>query len=269
MKFSMAVPSPEDVISYSELEKEYKEIANLGYFAIEPQVNNPNNIDFKKLEEILAKLNLKISGLRTGLAYLRDGISLSNPDTIIRKKAIKRLKDDIVLASKFNTSILVGLMQGKLEKRISVSQAKEWIIDSLIECSDFAQNKNVIIKLETVSRYFLNYHNTVAEIMDIIDKVNNKNLSMLIDIYHMYIEEKSIIDSIKSAQKYISHVHFAGSKRDAPGETGEIDFAEIIHTLKDICYLGFVTIECSEYLNLLETAESSIKYLLPLFRGDR
>ena len=64
-------------------------------------MNNPNNIDFKGLKEILIKLNLKISGLRTGLAYLREGISLSDPDTIIREKAIRRLKDNIILASKF------------------------------------------------------------------------------------------------------------------------------------------------------------------------
>jgi len=268
MKFSMAVPSPEDVISYSELEKEYKEIANLGYFAIEPLVNNPNNIDFKKLEEILTKLNLKISGLRTGLAYLRDGISLSNPDTIIRKKAIKRLKDDIVLASKFNTSILVGLMQGKLEKRISVSQAKKWIIDSLIECTDFAKDYNVLIKLEPINRYQLNYNNTITEVIEIIDKVKSEYLSLLIDSYHMNIEEKSITNSINQAHEYISHVHLADSNRDAPGSTGEINFADIINSLKNIHYKGFITVECNENLKLLEIAESSIKYLLPLIKEN-
>jgi D-psicose/D-tagatose/L-ribulose 3-epimerase len=231
----MAVPSPETVISYSELEKEYKEIVNLGYFAIEPLVNNPNNINFKKLKEILTKLNLKISGLRTGLAYLKDGISFSNPDTIIRKKAIKRLKDDIVLASKFNTSILVGLMQGKLEKRVSVSQAKGWIIDSLIECTDFAQNKNVMIKLEPINRYQLNYNNTITEVIGIIDKVKSDYLSLLIDSYHMHIEEKSTTDSINLAHRYISHVHLSSSNRDAPNSTGEINFTNIIKSFGCRC----------------------------------
>jgi len=268
MKLSMAVPSPEDVIFYSELEKEYQEIANLGYFAIEPLVNNPNNINIKKLKEILIKSSLRISGLRTGLAYTRDGLSFSNPDVMIRKKAIKRLKDDIVLASKLNTSILVGLMQGKLEKKVSVSQAKEWIVDSLIECTDFAQNKNVMVKLEPVNRYQLNYNNTVSEIIEIIDKVKSECLSLLIDSYHMYLEEKSITDSINLAHKYISHVYLSGSNRDAPSSTGEINFTEIIKSLKNIHYEGFIAIECNENLKLLEVAESSIKYLLPLIKGD-
>lgn len=268
MKFSIAVPSPEDVNSFSELEKEYKEIANLGYFAIEPLVNNPNNIDFKRLKEILIKLNLKISGLRTGLAYLREGISLSDPDTIIREKAIKRLKDNIILASKFNTSILLGLIQGKLKQGVSVAQAKKWIIDSLIECTYFAKDYNVLIKLEPINRYQLNYNNTVTEVIEIIDKVKSEYLSLLIDSYHMNIEEKSITDSINLARRYISHVHLADSNRDAPSNKGEINFSDIIKSLKNIHYKGFITIECNENLKLLEVAESSIKYLLPLIKED-
>lgn len=264
----MAVSSTEDVNSYSVLEKEYKEIANLGYLAVEPLVNNPNNIDFIRLKEILTKLNLNISGLRTGLAYLREGISLSDPNTIIRKKAINRLKDNIILASKFNTSILLGLMQGKLKPGVSVAQAKKWIIDSLIECTDFAKDYNVLIKLEPINRYQLNYNNTITEVIEIIDEVKSGYLSLLIDSYHMKIEEKSINDSINLARRYISHVHLADSNRAAPNSKGEINFPDIINSLKNIHYKGFITIECNENLKLLEIAESSIKYLLPLMKEN-
>lgn len=268
MKLSMAVSSPEDIYSFSELEKEYKEIANLGYLAIEPLVNDPNNIGFKRLKEILIKLNLKISGLRTGLAYLREGISLSDPNKMIRRKAIKRLKDNIILASKFNTSVLLGLMQGKLKKGVNIANAKSWIIDSLIECTEFAKDYNVLIKLEPINRYQLNYNNTITEVIEIIEEVKSENLSLLIDSYHMHIEEKSITDSINLAYRYISHVHLADSNRMPPSKKGEINFSDIIKSLKNIHYNGFITIECNENLKLLEIARSSIKYLLPLIKEN-
>jgi sugar phosphate isomerase/epimerase len=67
---------------------------------------------------------------------------------------------------------------------------------------------------------------------------------MLIDTFHMNIEEPDIIGSILHVRDYISHVHFADSNRWAPG-CGHIDFKKIIRTLRRIQYRGAI---CAEIL---------------------
>ena len=59
------------------------------------------------------------------------------------------------------------------------------------------------------------------------------NLGLLVDTFHMNIEEVSIYDSIVQAINYITHVHFADSNRWAPG-CGLLDFAKIVQALKKI-----------------------------------
>jgi len=78
--------------------------------------------------------------------------------------------------------------------------------------------------------------------MEVIDKIRRSNLKMLVDTFHMNIEEKDIIESILHAKGYVSHVHFADSNRWAPG-CGHINFAEILDALEEIGYEGAVSAE--------------------------
>ncbi len=58
----------------------------------------------------------------------------------------------------------------------------------------------------------------------------------------MNIEEPSIYDSIKLAKDRLYHFHIADSNRWYPG-AGHLDFPQIIDTLKQIKYKGFVSAE--------------------------
>jgi len=65
---------------------------------------------------------------------------------------------------------------------------------------------------------------------------------MLVDTFHMNIEEPNIIESLNIVKDYISHVHFADSNRWAPG-CGHINFKEILMALKVFGYQGAISAE--------------------------
>jgi 5-keto-L-gluconate epimerase len=75
-----------------------------------------------------------------------------------------------------------------------------------------------------------------------IDKIGKSNLKMLVDTFHMNIEEPNIIESLKRVKDCISHVHFADSNRWAPG-CGHINFKEILMALNEFGYQGAISAE--------------------------
>lgn len=261
VRFSTAVDSPKDTASLLQLERDYKLIREVGYLAIEPLINDPKYIEWKQIRSILDKHGLKISGLRTGFAYTRGGLSLTDPKKEVREKATKRIKDFVRVASTFNALVLIGLMQGKLKPGVDVKQGKEWIIESLIDCAEVAEDYGVMLAVEPLNRYELSYNNTIKEVIEMINKIGSEKVSLLIDTFHMNIEELSICDSILKARDYIGHVHFADSNRQAPGG-GHLDFPMIVESLRKIRYRGYITVE-NQWKRPLNRADLSkaINYL--------
>lgn len=264
MKLSLAVPSFEDSSSLEDLDEELKKIASWGYEAVEPMVCNPTAIDAEKIEELLRRCKLKLSGFRTGLAYQRDGLNFSSIDPLVRKQAIKRIWEVIDLASRFpGAALLNGLIQGRLQEEVVLKQAKIWIEDALRKCCSRAEEKNVKLCLEPVNRYEIGYHNTLQEVSEMVDKVGSSMLLVLIDTFHMNIEEVNICDSIHRFAEYIGHLHLADSNRMAPGK-GHLDFHSILNALKEIGYEGYITVEMGPQKDFHSAAEYAAHYLYNL-----
>ena len=63
--------------------------------------------------------------------------------------------------------------------------------------------------------------------MELIERVGAPNLGLLLDTFHMNIEEPFIEDSIRQAGDCIFHFHVADSNRWHPG-AGHLDFASCL-----------------------------------------
>jgi len=85
-------------------------------------------------------------------------------------------------------------------------------------------------------------------------------MGMLIDTFHMNIEEVSIYESIIKAKDYITHVHLADSNRWAPG-SGHLDFAKIIKTLEEINYKGYLSAEILPLPDADRAARLTVEHL--------
>jgi sugar phosphate isomerase/epimerase len=194
------------------------------------------------------------------MSYVIDGLSLTDLDLMIRKKAIERLKGYIDLAKKLNSGVIIGSMRGKINhdnyyKHLSVYK------QSMIELADYAEYRNVSIYVETINRYEINFHNTIEEMVAFLESINSQKLKVLVDTFHMNIEETDIIESIRKYSGYIGHVHFADSNRMHPGG-GHIDFGAIIRILSEIEYTGYITFEYLPHPDPDTAAKNGLDYLL-------
>jgi len=102
--------------------------------------------------------NLTVSAIGTGQAYVDDRIYFTSIDKKIRSAAVQRIKDQIDLASKLNSKVIIGTIKGPLpEDKDDRVIAVERATACLKECTEYAKYKKVNLVLEAINRYETNF----------------------------------------------------------------------------------------------------------------
>ncbi len=115
-------------------------------------------------------------------------------------------------------------------------------IGVLSELTNFSKDFGVSLLIEPLNRYSTPFCCNTADAIFILSKLNNDYFSILLDTYHMNIEEKDFSDSINKSKLFLKHIHFADNNRRMPG-LGHINFNSILKTLKKIQYTNYIGLE--------------------------
>lgn len=240
---SLAVPLAFEDEDAEAVEASVREAAEIGYSAVEPMIRAPAELDADALGRILDRYGMKLSGVRTGTMYAMDGLNLGDRDPDVRDRAARRLLDAVDLCGRFpGAKVLNGLMQGlpAADEEIPAKIAR--VTETLRRVVEGAERKAVGVCLEPVNRYELPYNNTLQSVADLIETIDSTSLQILIDTFHMNIEETDMLAAIRKHSRHIGAVHCADSNRLAPG-MGHLDFRRILGSLRDAGYKGYLTIE--------------------------
>ena len=243
-----------------DLDANLEKIAALGYDGVELAIRDPKLVDLDSLETAVTKHNLVVPAIGTGQAWGEEGLSFTDPDPAIRRAAIERIKSHVPVATRFNAIIIIGLIRGILKPGVTQEQAVEWLRVAIQECSQAAIPYGIQLALEPINRYETTLINTVEQGMFLIERVGADNFGLLLDTYHMNIEEPSLEESIRKCGKRTFHFHLADSNRWYPG-AGHIDFHSILTTLKDTGYKGFISGEFLPKPDVETAASENITYL--------
>ncbi len=120
--------------------------------------------------------------------------------------------------------------------------------------------RNVKIALETVTIMQTNFINTLEEGARLADRVNRRNFKLMMDVFHLNLEENDICEAIRRYSSYNIHVHLADNNRRYPGQCG-LDFEKIIHTFKECGYKGNFCTEIYQIPSQYEAAKRAAMYL--------
>jgi len=241
-----------------QLAENAAKISRLGFDGIELAIRDPQLVNLSEIKSLLKELDLTVPAIGTGQAFGEEGLSFVNSDESIRRLAIDRIKSHMCLAKELNTMVIIGLIRGFRDKEVKADQTEAWLVEALQECAD--SNKDVKLIIEPINRYESDLVCTVQEGMELMENVEYENVGLLLDSFHMNIEEPSIYESIKIAKDRLYHFHIADSNRWYPG-AGHLDFPKIINVLKEIEYQGFVSAEILPFPNPDEAAQQTVKYM--------
>jgi len=245
-----------------DLEKAFSVAKELRFEAIEISVANPEEISISKLEGLVNKYQIKISAIATGGAAVRDGLIFSSTEESIRKVAVQRIKKHIEFASHFGAVVVVGLIKGWLDG--DYSKSEDYVTECLKESNEYAREKNIDIALEPINRFQEDFFHSILDCKKYLDKIQLSNVKMMIDTFHMNIEDADMWANMRQAKDYIIHVHYSDSNRLAPG-MGHFDFMKMTKILKEIEYKGYISAEIlpipDSYTAAKQTIDSMNSYL--------
>lgn len=118
----------------------------------------------------------------------------------------------------------------------------EQSVKSMKEIIKVAEECGVTYCVEAVNRFETCIINTAAEALDYVARIDSKNIGVLLDTYHMNIEENNIGDAIRLVGDKLTSFHTGENNRTAPGR-GHLDWDEIFGALADINYKGRIVSE--------------------------
>lgn len=268
MKLCYQVATPDVEIADSvtayqgPIDKSFSDLAHLGYDGVELMTLNPSELDWDFIKKEAEKNNLCIALVCTGEIFGQLGLSYTDSKEENRKEAIRRTKEIIDFASYVGANVNIGRIRGQYCKDLTIEETYEYAVKAFQELADYAMPKNVMLALETITIMQTNFINTLEEGVAMVEKVNRTNFKLMMDIFHLNLEEKDIIAAIKKYSLYNIHVHLADNNRRYPGHCG-LDFEKILKAFKDCGYNGNFCTEIFQIPNQKEAAKGAIEYLLP------
>ena len=173
---------------------------------------------------------------------------LASEDEEIRKNGIKFTTDTFQIMSEMGGKTYSGVdiaagnktfMEGITDK----SATWERSISAVKEIMQVAEDKGITFAVEVVNRYESSLVNTAEEAVKYVDEVGSPNCKILLDTYHMNIEEDSFAGAIKLVGNRLGHFHVGESNRRPPCENGKMPWNEITNALKEIDYQGAIVME--------------------------
>lgn len=108
--------------------------------------------------------------------------------------------------------------------------------------ADVAAAYGVNLNMEVLNRFEGYLLNTCEEALRFVDEVGKPNVRVMLDTFHMNIEEDNIAGAIRQAGKKLGHLHLGEANRKVPGK-GSLPWNEIGLALRDIGYEGAVVME--------------------------
>lgn len=231
------------IIYNGQLEKAVAKATEFHYDAIELHIADPCHVDSKRLLKQLGKEGLVVSTIGTGLAYVEESLSFTDPDESVRREAITRFKSLIELAQELGgAKVILGTIKGAIRPELGEKKSIDYMSKGVEESLELAVKRNIEIVFEAINRYESNCFNTADQVLDFLKRFDSDVLGVHLDTFHMNIEERNIEKTIHQVGKKLKHVHMADSNRRYPGD-GHIPFGPIIKALKAIDYQGFLAVE--------------------------
>ena len=244
--------------SFRKIESIDQTLARLkaqGYDAVE-MFGEPDEINLRDFRNKIGSFDIKVCGV-TGMwgrisedSWKRKLLSLdptlvSHSENYLRKciEMCEYLggKEINVCLFADDDSILFDANHYVISENLKKSTIKR-VIPILSSLARYASDHNVELLIEPLNRYSTPYCTTAKDAIYIAELVNHSNLRIMLDTFHMNIEESSLEQAIGDSKDFLRHTHFAENNRAMPGY-GHLDFESIVKTLHKIGYDRYISFE--------------------------
>lgn len=214
-----------------------------GFDSVEIAVEDVSHITPSLIRKALDDNGLKCASACAALGEgrdLRGSVSEQNA-------AFDYLKALLDIMPEIGAPVVIGPLYssvGRAEPYEKDQRRRQWdtVAGHFRKLSDHASKSGLKMAIEPLNRYETDFINTCDQAMRMINDVGGDALTVLLDSYHMNIEEKDPAKAIIKAGSKLGHFHACGSDRGTPGGD-QINWKNIRAALGQIDYQGSIVIE--------------------------
>lgn len=240
-------------------------IKELGYTGLDLFIDAKTDVEIDELHKLFNQNNLEIA-MYIAIFLSEQGVQLSSRDKDEYKRHLVAYKAQIDKAGRLGAlTVPVGYLRGAREVDDPLEAYYERLAESLRVLTEYSRQYGIKVCLEAINRYEINSLNNIPECLAFMQDYQLDELYLLLDSFHMNIEDASIEGSIRQAGKKIGHFHAPDSNRYAAG-AGHLDFPSMIGALVEVDYRGYLSLEAFPEPDPLTCARQhiqSMQRLLP------
>ena len=221
------------------IEVTIRRLGRFGYDGIEIS-GEPARYDTGHVKALLEENAVACWGSVTLMTVGRD---LIHEDAYVRYGTVKYMKDCIDLIAGLGGKIfcIVPSTVGKVVPMAGPQQEWKWAVEGLREVAYYAGEKGVRPGIEPLNRFETNFINRHDQAL-LLAQEAGQNTGVVLDAFHINIEEADPVAAIKATGSYLVDFHVADNNRYPPGR-GAINWSALIGALREIGYDGYLTSE--------------------------
>jgi len=218
-------------------------VAGMGFDLIELPIESPGDWDPVRTAELLTGLGLGAT-VCVAMGPDRD-LTAADGATVASTQAYLRTCIDAEAA--LGGSVVTGPIYSPVGRTGHLDAGEraaltDRLVEGLRPLADYAGERGVRLAVEPLNRFETSLLNTAAQVMEVVDRVNSPACGVLLDTFHMNVEEKRLDAAIREVDDRLVHFHACGSDRGTPGGD-HADWTAIAAALGEVGYAGAVVIE--------------------------
>ncbi len=221
--------------------------ADLGYDVLEIPVSGRNQFTADRVAEVARRHHLEcVVGADMTLEA-----DLVHPEPEVRRAGLARLRSCITVAEQIEAQMVAGpfcvasyrFWWPDAERRRADLR---YAVDALLEAADYAGSKGIRLALELMNRYETPFCTRAADGLALCEAVNHPAFGLLLDTFHMNIEETSLGQCIRDVGEHLYYLHACENDRGIPG-SGHVPWQQVAQALRQIGYDSYVVVESFVY----------------------
>lgn len=213
------------------------EAAEHGLEVIEFPLLVPEGVDARHSRKLFEKYNVEPT---CSLCLPEDKMAGEKPEA-----AEAFVKAALDKAAAVGSAFVGGVTFGALGYRSGrPPQKKEYenIVKALKPAAKHARKLGITLGIEPCNRYETHLLNTSTQALMLQEMIDEPNVTIHFDTYHMNIEEKGIGSAIRATAGHCSYIHMSESDRGVPG-TGTVDWNDVFRALSESNFKGKLIVE--------------------------
>lgn len=226
-----------------ELARLAPHIAELGFDWIELPIESPGDFDYNRAATVIREHGFGVS-VCAAMGPDRD---LIHADEAVRANGVAYVRHCINAARTLGATNLVGPLYSAVGRTWQATADErerdmQILVSQLRELAVYAAERDVVLCVEPLNRFETSFLNLAAQGIELVDRVDHPACQLMLDTFHMNIEERSLGEAIRAVGPRLQHVHACENDRGAPG-SGHVPWQDVACALHDVGYDGPVVIE--------------------------